>query len=133
MNATNMTPAEVAAWEDLALSGRLRYALATENDKAYQIELARHVARLFPGDLPSPRPTVVVAPERPRRHPVVVSHRKQEVRAVTTATRSPEAHIHRWRCESPSGPIIPASCKDCGASRTFPATPAINSSHVRAW
>ena len=121
-DVTNMNPAELAAWVDLALSGRLRYALATENDRAYRIELARHVARLFPEGAPSPAPTVVVAPERPRGHSVPVS-RKQEERAVLTTTRSPEAHIHRWRCESPSGPIIPAACKDCGASRTFPAAP----------
>ena len=83
MNATNMTPAEVAAWEDLARTGKLRYALATENEWAYQAELARHAAKLFP-----PAQPVVVAQERPKRHPLVIKHRKREENAVAT-TRVP--------------------------------------------
>lgn len=119
MNATNMTPAEVAAWEDLARTGKLRYALATENEWAYQAELARHAAKLFP-----PAQPVVVAQERPKRRPLVIKHRKREENAVATTTRSrdPNIHVHRWRCESPRGGAVPAICA-CGAAKTFPAYP----------
>lgn len=120
LNATNMTEQEVAAWEDLARSGKLRYALATENERAYQVDLARHVARLF-----RPPQAVVVAQERPRRHPLVVKYRKREENAVaaTTQARDPNAHVHRWRCESPNNGEVAAHCAGCGADRAFPACP----------
>ena len=28
---------------------------------------------------------------------------------------------HHWLLPSPNGPIIPATCRDCGAVRSFPA------------
>ena len=111
MTPTNMTAAELEAWMDMARTGKLFYALAAESPQAYEAELALAVARRSPD-----RTSAAARPRKPRVAP----------------QPSPEAHAHRWRCEPPSGPLIPAVCRDCGEGRTFPAAPAPNYATVKA-
>jgi len=39
---------------------------------------------------------------------------------------APDAHVHHWLCESPSGSIIRAACKTCPETTEFPASPGVN-------
>lgn len=112
LTPSNMTPAEVEAWMDMARTGKLARALRpAEEPYSYEAELAKTVERLYPDG--------TSVPARPRKS-----------RAVPKP--SPEAHAHRWLCEPPSGPTIPATCHGCGETRTFPAVPASNYATVKA-
>jgi len=34
--------------------------------------------------------------------------------------RQPTGHMHRWRIETPNGPLVRGVCRECGAERDFP-------------